>query len=36
MRRADHIARLYSVPLSEFTATRKRLAEELRNNGRGE
>jgi hypothetical protein len=36
MRKADHIARLYSVPLSEFMATRKRLADELRKNGRSE
>lgn len=35
MRRPDHIARAYSVPLSVFTATRKRLVDELRKNGRG-
>ena len=36
MRRPDHVARLYAVPPSEFTATRNRLASELRKNGRGD
>jgi hypothetical protein len=36
MPRPDHVARLYSVPLSEFTATRKQLADELRKKGRGD
>ncbi len=34
MARPDHIARVYSVPPSEFTATRNRLAAELRKSGR--
>ncbi len=34
MARADHIARAYAVPLSEFTATRNRVVGELRRSGR--
>lgn len=34
MKRADHIARLYSASPAEFTATRNRLAAELRKSGR--
>jgi hypothetical protein len=36
MPRADHVARAYAVPLSEFTATRNRLVGELRRGGRAE
>jgi len=36
MARADHIARAYAVPLSEFTATRNRLVAELRQSGRAD
>jgi hypothetical protein len=36
MRKRDHVARLYAAPLSEFTATRNRLAAELRKNGRAD
>ena len=32
----DHVTRLYSMPLSEFTATRKQLADELRKKGRAD
>lgn len=34
MARPDHIARVYAVPLPEFTATRNRVAGELRKSGR--
>jgi hypothetical protein len=33
MARPDHVARVYAVPPAEFTATRNRLAAELRKNG---
>jgi hypothetical protein len=33
MARSDHIARVYAVPPAEFTATRNRLAADLRKNG---
>ena len=36
VRKSDHVARLYAVPPSEFTATRNRLAAELRKNNRGD
>jgi hypothetical protein len=36
MARPDHIARVYAVPPTEFTATRNRLAAELRKNGHAE
>jgi hypothetical protein len=36
MARPDHIARVYAVPPAEFTATRNRLAAELRKNGHAE
>jgi hypothetical protein len=36
VRKSGHIARLYSVPPSEFTATRTRLAGALRKDGRGD
>lgn len=36
MGKPDHVARLYSVPPSEFTATRNRLAAELRKSGRAD
>jgi hypothetical protein len=36
MARADHIARAYAVPLSEFTATRNRVIDELRRSGRAD
>lgn len=36
VRKSDEIARLYAVPPAEFTATRNRLAAELRKNGRSE
>ena len=36
MARADHIARAYAVPLSEFTATRDRLVGDLRRSGRAD
>ena len=34
MTKRDHVARLYAAPLAEFTATRNRLAAELRKTGR--
>ena len=36
MARPDHIARVYAVPPAEFTATRNRLAAELRKKGHAE
>ena len=36
MARADHVARAYAVPLSDFTATRNRVVGELRRSGRAD